>query len=361
MTRQVISFLSKLKEEKLDGVLITKDENISYLTGYDSRESWLLVSPKGIFFFTDFRYFAEAKIGLKGISIVKINGSIFSLVARFAKKLNLKQFGFESKNFSYAEYKKLKEELSGSVDFVPTFDLIESLREIKTKDEIKKIRRAIKINIEGFKFIEKVIKPGLTERDLGFKLDDFIKAKGADLAFETIVASGVNSAYPHARISRRKLKKNEPVLIDFGVAFHGYRSDLTRIFFLGRIPLYFKRLYSEILAAQQAAIKKIAAGVRVSQIDKCARNFLSKKKLAKYFGHSLGHGIGRETHESPPISSKIKERLSEGMVFTVEPAIYLPGKFGIRIEDIVLVKKDGCEVLSDSLDNSIKTRFEHSD
>lgn len=361
MIQQIKSLCAKLEEEKLDGLLVTKDENVAYLTGYDSRESWLLISHKEKFFLTDFRYLADAKKNLKNISVVKINGSIFCLVAELAKKFNLKRLGFESKNLAFAEYQKIKEELPNTIDFVPTFDLVETLREIKTEDEIKKIKKAIKINIDGFKLIKKLIKPGLSESDIALKLENFIKDKGAGFAFEPIIASGPNSAYPHARISSRKLKKNEPVLADFGVAFQGYRSDLTRIFFLGRIPLYFNRLYNEVLAAQQAAIEKIAAGVRISEIDNCARNFLAKKKLAEYFGHSLGHGIGREIHENPAVSAKNKLRLSEDMVFTVEPAVYLPGKFGIRIEDIVLVKKHNCEVLSVDLDNSIKAGPDHSD
>jgi len=360
VTHQLKRLGNSLKEEKIDGLLITKDENIAYLTGYDSRDSWLLISPKGKFFFTDFRYLAEAKKNLKRISIIKINGSIFTQVARLAKRLNLKRLGFESKNLSFAEYKKIRQDLSKTVKFVPTFDLIESLREIKSKEEILKIRKATKLNIEGFIYLEKVIRPGITEKEIGLKLENFIKSKNADFAFEPIVASGPNSAYPHAQISRRKLRLNEPVLVDFGVVFQGYRSDLTRIFFLGRIPLSFNRLYTQVLAAQKAAIKKIAAGVRISEIDKCARNFLSRKKLGRYFGHSLGHGIGRETHENPPVSAKKEGNLTEGMVITVEPAVYLKDKFGIRIEDMVLVKKDTCEVLSAHLCNSIKARFNRS-
>jgi Xaa-Pro aminopeptidase len=360
VTHRIRKLLRLLEQEKIDALLITKDVNISYLTSFVSRESWTLISPKQNFFITDFRYYNEAKEKLKEFSIVKINGSIFDCVAKLAKKIGIKRLGFESKNLSFAEYKKINKEIISAIKFIPTFDLIESLRQIKTEDEIAKIRQAIKINIQGFKYLEEVIKPGISERDIAIEFENFIKKNGADLAFETIVAAGSNSAYPHAQVSRRKLKKNESVLIDSGVVFQGYRSDLTRIFFLGRIPLYFSRLYQQVQAAQEIAIKKIAAGVRICDIDKCARNFLSSKKLGRFFGHSLGHGIGMETHENPSISSKNKTRLSSGMIFTVEPAIYLHGKFGIRIEDIVLVRDSDCEVLSGNLDKSIKSRINSS-
>ncbi len=262
--------------------------------------------------------------------------------------------GFESKALSYAEFKSIKIELASAVDFISTFDLVESLRENKSKEEISRIRKAVEINMEVLKFAKGIVKPGLTEREVALRLENFIKSQDADLAFDTIVASGPNSAMPHAPLTNRKLRTGEPVLIDIGAAFQGYRSDLTRVCFLGRIPLYFKKIYGSVLASQEAAIKKISAGRQICDIDRIARNFLNKRKLGEFFGHSLGHGVGRETHENPAISSRNKERLSSNMVFTVEPAVYLKGKFGIRIEDMVLVKKNNCEVLSGALDKSIK-------
>jgi Xaa-Pro aminopeptidase len=277
-----------------------------------------------------------------------------------AKKLGLKKLGFESKSLSYAEFKSIKIELASGIDFISTFDLVESLREIKSKPEIARIRKAVKINIEALELARKIIKPGLTEKELAIKLENFIKAKNVDLAFDTIVASGPNSAMPHAPITNRKLKLNESVLIDIGVVFQGYRSDLTRVCFLGKIPLYFRKIYDSVRASQEAAIKKISPGKRISDIDKIARNFLNQRKLGEFFGHSLGHGVGRETHENPLVSSKNKARLRENMVFTVEPAVYLKGKFGIRIEDMVLVKRNNCEVLSGALDKSIKNWTNYS-
>ncbi|MBM3249122.1 MAG: aminopeptidase P family protein [Candidatus Omnitrophica bacterium] len=354
MTHQIKLLQNKLKQENLDGFLVTKDANIAYLSDYDSKESWLLVSQGGSFFITDFRYILEAKKNLRGIEVVKTEGSIFGCVAKLVNKLEIRRLGFESKSVSYAEFKSIKIELASDVAFISTFDFVESLRENKSQVEVSKIRKAVGINMKVLEFAKGALKPGLTEREAALRLEGFIKSRGADLAFDTIVASGPNSAMPHAPLTSRKLRLGEPVLIDIGVAFQGYRSDLTRMCFLGRIPVSFKRIYDSVLASQEAAIKNISAGKPICDIDRIARNFLNKRKLGKFFGHSLGHGVGRETHELPSISSRNKERLSSNMVFTVEPAVYLNGKFGIRIEDMVLVKKNNCEVLSGALDKSIK-------
>jgi len=354
VTHQIKLLQNKLKQDNLDGLLVTKDANIAYLTDYDSRDSWLLISKRGSFFITDFRYIAEARNNLTGIDVIKIDGSIFGTVARLAKNLGIRKLGFDSKSLSYAEFKSIKIELVSGIDFISTFDFVETLREKKSQEEISRIKKAIKINMDVLRLAKSIVRPGLTEREVALRLEYFIKSKDADLAFDTIVASGPNSAMPHAPLTNRKLRTNEPVLIDIGVAFQGYRSDLTRTCFLGTIPVSFKRIYESVLASQEAAIKNISAGKQICDIDRIARNFLNERKLGKFFGHSLGHGVGRETHENPSISSRNRERLSSNMVFTVEPAVYLNGKFGIRIEDMVLVKKNKCEVLSGALDKSIK-------
>jgi len=178
------------------------------------------------------------------------------------------------------------------------------------------------------------------------------KLRGAGFSFAPIVASGPNSYYPHASVTDRKIRKNELVLIDMGIDLGGYKSDLTRMFFLGKIPKLVGQVNELVRVAQKKAIEKIKAGVSIAEIDDQARNYLAKQRLAKYFGHAIGHGIGLEIHENPRMSHENKSLLKEGMVITIEPAVYIPNKFGIRKEEMVLVKKEGCEVISDDIDES---------
>lgn len=346
----------KLGELDLDGILVSDQSNISYLTGFPSRDSYLLLSKKGNFFITDFRYINEARRNLKEkeFAIQKVNGSFFGLVGCLASSLKIKHLGFEAKHLPFAEYEKIKEKLKKSADFVPAYDLVEGFRQVKTKNELSKLRKAIDITVQAFGYAQTIIKSGITESELANKLEYFVKEKGAKgFAYPPIIASGENSAFPHHITSLRRLRKEGILLIDMGVEYEGYKSDLTRIFFLGTISPIFRRVYDIVLKAQERAIGHIKPGLAASQIDKIARQYIRQKGYGLYFGHSLGHGIGLDVHEEPHISSKNQNILNENMVFTVEPAIYLPGKFGIRIEDMVLVTSKGAEVLSDCLDKSI--------
>jgi len=352
VTPQVKKLLFKLRKEEIDSILITKDINISYLTNFNSQESWSLITPSKRIYLTDFRYLEEVKSGVKGFDIYRINGSIFEAVAILAAKLKLKRVFFEAKNISFAEFKLVEASLKQKkIDFLPTCDFIESLRAAKVKDELKKIKKAVSITLEALEFIKTALKPGIKENQIALRLEHFVRGKGAKFAFDPIIASGINSAYPHAKITNKTISSDESVMVDIGVDFEGYKSDLTRVFFLGRIPLSLRKAYDIVLGAQQEAIKKIRAGIRASSIDKAARNFIDSNRLGQYFGHALGHGVGLEVHEAPTISSKNNEIIKEGMVFTVEPAVYIPRKFGLRIEDMVLVKQNGCEVLSAPFNN----------
>jgi len=348
MRPRIKDLLNRLKRENLDGLVVSSPANVSYLSEFISSDSYILVSNKENIYFTDSRYVEEARSKLKsGFCLKKINGSVFALIADTCLKLGLKRIGFEERQLPFAEYKKIKELLRSQAYLVPTYNLIENLRQVKTPDEISKIREALKITGLALEFIKGFIKPGLKEIEVAGELERFIRYKGASgAAFDIIVASGPNSAFPHHRPGQRKLSKDEPVLIDIGVDYLGYKSDLTRVFFLAKIKGLISSIYNIVLKAQEQAIGKIKPGIEISRIDALSRNYIAGKGYAKYFGHSLGHGVGLETHEAPSISGRNDGILIPGMVFTVEPAIYLPGKFGIRIEDMVLVTKKGSEVLS---------------
>ena len=327
-------------------MLVIKDINISYLTDFPASESWLFITPKKIFYITDSRYILEAQEGLKGIIVKQFSKSIDDTLFELAGQNKIKRIGFDERHISHAQYKIFHQKSPKNVQWVAANGLIERLREIKEKNEIGNIKEALRIHKQALQFLKPVIKPGISEREVFYKLENFVKSRNVGFSFAPIIASGPNSCYPHAKITDRKIKNNEPVLVDFGIDYQGYKSDLTRMFFLGKIRPLVLDVEQHVRAAQQKAIQKIRADVKAKEVDHQARNYLKEKRLAKFFGHSLGHGVGLEIHENPRLSQTSTAILKEGMVVTVEPAVYIPHQFGIRIEDMILVKKKDCEVLS---------------
>jgi len=351
MNLPIENIYSKIKERELDAALISLPANITYLTGYASRDSYFLISKKGNIYFTDSRYTQEAKKHLKNISrIESIDQGAFKAIARSCRSLKLKTVGFEEKHTSYAEFRQITKELKSGIKLLPLQGLVETAREIKTPQEIAKIKTATKITIRALQFINEFIKPGIREIEVAAELERFTRYEGAHgSAFSIIVASGPNSSYPHHITSRKKIRKHEHVLIDIGTDYQGYKSDLTRIFFLGKINVLARKIYDIVLGANELAIKAVKPGVPIKDIDAIARNHIAKSGYGEFFGHALGHGIGLMVHEAPSVSAKQEIRLEPGMIFTIEPAIYLPQRFGIRIEDMILVTRKGYEVLSGSL------------
>lgn len=337
-----------LKSENLEGLILNSSANISYLTGYPSRDSYLVISKAGNIYITDSRYTEEAKAGLRGVADVKkINGSLFKTIATSCRKLGLKRIGFESRYLAYAEYRKIRAHLHKAIELVPAAGLVENLRQIKGPEELKKIRQAVQITLKAFEFIRDFLRPGIKEIEVAAELERFIRYNGARApAFEIIVASGANAAYPHHITSRKKLRNQEIVLIDMGVDCDGYKSDLTRTFFLGKITLLARKVYDIVKEAQSRALRQIKPGADAAEIDAASRSYITQKGYGNFFGHNLGHGVGLEVHEAPSISSGKNYTLEKGMVFTVEPGIYLPRRFGVRIEDMVLVTPKGAKVLS---------------
>ncbi|MBI4708554.1 MAG: aminopeptidase P family protein [Candidatus Omnitrophica bacterium] len=343
--------LLQLKTKGLDSLIVSSDSDITYLTNYPSRDSLLLLSEKLRIFLTDGRYFDEAKSRIdKKIRIEKNNGPLLEAAANICNKSGLKRIGFDEHAFNFAQYNKLHSLLVKNAKLLPAHGLIADLRQLKDEYEIKKIRKAIQITKETLRFIQKFIKPGIKEIEIAGEIERFIRYKGANSpAFDIIVASGTNSCYPHHISSQRKLRPDEPVLIDLGVDYEGYKSDLTRVFFLGKINTLVRDVYKLILKAQEHAFGLIKPGINSKQIDSAARLIIKEAGYGDKFSHSLGHGVGLDIHENPRISPKSNTIMQPGMVFTIEPAVYLPNKFGIRIEDMVLVTEKGGEVLSGAI------------
>ncbi|MFH1339568.1 MAG: Xaa-Pro peptidase family protein [Candidatus Omnitrophota bacterium] len=339
-----------LKTNRLGGIIVSHQPNIAYLTEFASNDSYLLLASGKIHFITDSRYYEQVRSALKGIDIILGGRPVFKTIADLILSCKIKRIGFEARNLDFAQYRQIKK-FSRPARLVPTHGLIEGLRKIKDSGELAKIKKAVNIAQEALRYVKQIIRPGLREIEIAAELERFIRYKGARTSsFEIIVASGKNSAFPHHLTSRKKLKKGEPVFVDIGGDYRGYKSDLTRVFFLGKIPSKVRKIYEIVRQAQVLAIESIRPGINICEIDRRARQYIAKYGYGGFFGHNLGHGIGLEVHEQPYISPDSGAIIKEGMVFTVEPAIYLPGKFGIRIEDDVAVTKQGCKVLSAALD-----------
>lgn len=342
-----------LKTYALDAILLNFEPNVSYSAAFFAPDTYSLITSSEIILITDFRYTADFKKKTLGpVKITEIRGHFYKTISNLIKERTLKKVGFESRHLTFAECEAFHKELPKKISFIPLKETVEPLRRIKDASEIDIIREATKITLDTFEMIPSICKPGATELQVAAEIEREIRLKGASTsAFDIIVASGPNSSYPHAAISNRTIQNNEGVVIDMGVDLKGYKSDLTRTLFLGRINGIVKEAYAVVKEAQERAIKAIRPGVSIKSVDEAARNYIEQKGFGKFFGHALGHGIGLEVHESPSINKRNTNLLEKDSVFTVEPGIYKAGEFGIRIEDIVLVTSNGAEVISGNTRN----------
>jgi Xaa-Pro aminopeptidase len=339
---------SLLETEGIDGLLLSSEPNVSYAAGFRAPDSYGLLAANSIILITDFRYAADFKrFARPPVAIRQYQGSLFETITRFMVKEKMKKVGFEARHLTFAECELLNQKLGKKITLVPLQKTLEPLREIKDAEEIACIQKALVIAEKTLAFAKARIKPGRSEAHLAADMERFVRLHGAcSMAFDTIVASGPNSSYPHARLTDRLMKEGDPVVVDMGVELNGYKCDLTRTFFLGKINPVVLKAARVVRRAQELAIRHIKPGVVIRSIDAVARHYIARQGFGKNFGHALGHGVGLEVHESPSINKKNERRLEPGMVFTIEPGIYLPGRFGIRMEEMVLVTQCGVEVLS---------------
>ncbi len=349
MNSRIKQLVSIFPAHRIDAFLVTPDTNITYLTHFPASESWLLVGKHKAFYITDFRYLLEARKGLKGVGVVRYIKNRSETLFQTARNQGVRRLGFDPNHITLAQYGALRRQCPSSIKLVSAANPVETLRETKDASEIRHIREALTIHKQAYKFVRQAIQPHVSEQDILSRLEEFVRRKGVRFSFPPIVASGPNSCYPHAKVTGRKFGKNDIVLVDIGIEVKGYKSDLTRMFFLGKIPPFVQRVNDTVAMAQRKAIGKVRPGVPVAELDLEARNHLAKNGLAQYFEHALGHGVGLDIHESPRLSQSSPAVLKAGMVITIEPAVYIPQRFGIRIEDMVLVTPKGCEVLSDDI------------
>ncbi len=340
----------RLAEKELDGILVSQPENRYYLSGFDGSSGFLLITPKDTILATDFRYTEQAKRQAPDYEIVQITNDVADWFLKLASDFNLKTLGFEAGHITFAIYRQLTEILNkaqSKLRPVATDGLVESLREIKEPEEIALITKAAEITDRTFEYTRDIIHIGTRENELAWEIEKFLREKGSQtIPFDIIVASGHNSALPHARPSPRAIHAGEPVMIDIGARYGGYSSDLSRTISVGAADDTLRRVYDTVLGAQLTVLAIIKEGMTGSEADNLARTVIDQAGYGNAFGHGLGHGIGLAPHELPSLGPKSQDRLADGMVFTVEPGIYLTGWGGVRIEDVVVMEGGKPKVIS---------------
>ena len=334
-----------LTEKVVDAVLVTKEENVHYFSGFRGDSTALLVTHERLLLVTDSRYTEQASAEASLYEIVEQRDGLYRKVAELAVEAGVVALGYEGAALVCDQYEKLKEML-GEISFDTSLAL-DALRQVKDADEIALIRRACAIADEGFAHIIRYIQPGMTEMEVAAELEHYMRTLGSERpAFQTIIASGVRGSLPHGVASDKVIARGELVTMDFGAVCAGYHSDITRTICVGRADARQREIYDAVLSAQMRALAALRPGVTGIEVDRIARDSLAEKNFEQYFGHGLGHSLGLEIHEEPRLSKAGKHIMQPNMLITDEPGVYIPGWGGIRIEDTVLITADGSEPLT---------------
>ncbi|MBI2860937.1 MAG: aminopeptidase P family protein [Chloroflexi bacterium] len=339
-----------LPEREVGGILISQPENRRYLSGFDGSAGILFITPDRAVMATDFRYVEQVKLQSPDYEIFRTAGDMVhwfgELLGGFSGRL-----GFEAGHVTVAGLRQMGEAVKGqnAVGLMPVEGLVEKLRAVKEPGEIEHIAGAARIALSAQEYARDIIRPGMTEKELAWQIEKFLRENGSQgMPFDIIVASGPNSALPHARPSERRIGAGEPVVIDLGARVEGYCSDLTRTLCPGSPDDTFNRIYDIVLGAQLTALAIISEGMTGEQADASARAVITEAGYGEAFGHALGHGVGLAAHEMPRLGAGSGDRLEGGMVFTIEPGIYLPGWGGVRIEDMAIIEGGRAVSLSKS-------------
>ena len=341
--KRLEKLIGLMEKGKIDILLITKPENVYYLTRLFSSSIALVISKQGeSYLLTDSRYYSKAKNLETGFQVIKVKNDLDDEINSILKKMKIRTIAAEEEHLTVNKWNQIEK----SCELVKSNNLVEKLREIKDSDEIESIRKANKILKSSFSEIVDYIKPGVKELELASKLDEIImKNKAHGIAFPTIVATGKNSAVPHHETSTDEIREGDFVLIDAGAIYNHYNSDKSRTFIAGNADEKQIEMIKLINNAQKKAIEYISPGKEAHEIDGIARKVISDGGRIKYFSHGLGHGLGLEIHEEPYIKRANTKVIKEGMVFTIEPGIYLEEIGGVRTEDNVYVTSSGAEIL----------------
>ncbi len=343
METAVTKIRQALKNYPIDAVMLTSSQNRFYVTGFDSSAGLAIITPKTAVFATDFRYFEDAVQKIHGFTVVKVGDgrTYLNVIGDIINSENITRLGFEDRSMTYAEYVQRKNAIDA--ELVPMGDFMDTLRMVKEPYELSAIEKAQRIAEESFEAILPIIRVGITEREISARLVYEMAHRGSQrVSFDPIVVSGKNGSLCHGKPTDKIVESGEFVTLDFGATYNGYCSDMTRTVAVGKPSDEMIRVYETVLKAQNEAINSAKAGILGSDLDSVARNIITDAGYGEYFGHSLGHGLGIDVHDAGGASLSYQKPLPEGFVCTIEPGIYIPGKFGVRIEDFVVLTKDGC-------------------
>ncbi|KUP34261.1 Xaa-Pro dipeptidase [Bacillus halotolerans] len=332
----------------IDGMLITSSINLRYMTGFTGSAGLAVISGDRAAFITDFRYTEQAKVQLKGFEIIEHGGSLIQTTADTIEKFGIKRLGFEQNSMTYGTYASYNAIIS-EAELVPVAESVEKLRLIKSNEEIKILEEAAKIADDAFSHILTFMKPGISEIAVANELEFYMRSQGADSSsFDMIVASGLRSSLPHGVASDKLIESGDLVTLDFGAYYKGYCSDITRTVAVGQPSDQLKEIYQVVFDAQALGVEHIKPGMTGKEADALTRDHIAAKGYGEYFGHSTGHGLGMEVHESPGLSVRSSAILEPGMVVTVEPGIYIPETGGVRIEDDIVMTENGNRTITHS-------------
>lgn len=336
----------KLAQEQLDAILITSAPNRRYLSSFTGSAGTLIISQERAVLATDFRYYDQVGQQAPRFELAKITETLPDLLPEVLGEMGARRVGFESEDVTVSLHQKLTEALP-EIELVATSNIVLDIRTIKDEGELAELQRAIDFTDAAYTHIAGFMQPGMTERQVAWELERFMREQGAEAVGFVTVASGPNGAMPHHRQAGRVIQPGDPVVMDLGAQQGGYHADLTRTVVLGQASQLYREVYEIVLQAQRAALQGIRPGMTGVQADALARDVIEQAGYGEQFGHGLGHGLGLILHEQPRMSRRSQDVvLQAGMVFTVEPGIYLPDQFGVRIEDVVLLREDGPQVLS---------------
>ncbi len=347
MKNRLKQVLDKMEEKKLECLLISSPSNIFYLTGFDSDESYIVIKDKKAYLLTDFRYYDHAVEKVEDFEVLNYNERGFiPTIAAIIDGASI--VGFEEEHLRVKAYKHLEIEFSG-LRWQASSGLVEEIRRIKDKTELKKITKACEITDYVFSEILSRIQPGMTEKEIAARIDYLLVASGADEpAFSTRVIGGGRTAFPHVKPSAYPLNEGDLILLDFGASWGGYKADMTRTLVLGQANPRQRELYETVHHAYLQSLASLKPGLLGKEVDKAARDIIDEAGFRKEFGHALGHGLGLEIHEAPRLSILSEEILEANMVVTLEPGIYLPGTGGLRIEDTFMISHKGAMAMTKS-------------
>jgi Xaa-Pro aminopeptidase len=346
MIQRLNKIRQHISEKGLDALFVSQAENRRYLSGFTGSSGYLFITQAEAILATDFRYIEQAQCQAPDFKIFQTQGAISKWFNELTSSFNVRKIGFDANDISFATYRSITADIQGK-ELIPTEGLVESLRAVKDADELALMIKAIKVCDAAFEKVSSEMRAGMTEAEVSWELEKAMRENGSGvLPFNIIVASGPNAAKPHHQPTDRPIAAAEPVIIDMGASIGGYTSDLSRTVCLGKHDEKFGKIYDLVLGAQLTAIATLKSGMTGDIADSLARTVIEQGGYGESFGHGLGHGVGLATHEAPRVGKESKDILTDGMVFTIEPGIYISGWGGVRIEDIVVLKDGRATVLS---------------